>query len=102
MNMEMINMGILVTAMGVLVILTNAFTELVKGMFPKMPPQITATIIALLLTIFAVTAYLTITGTPVQWYTIIGAIVAGLFISYTAQFGHDKLDEIIKLLGGKK
>ena len=100
--MEILNIGLFATAVGVLVILTNAFTELLKGIFPKIPPQILATVIALLLTIFAATAYLSITGAPVHWYVIVGSLVAGLFVSYTAQFGHDKLDEIIKILGGKK
>lgn len=100
--MEILNVGIITTAMGVLVIITNALTELFKGMFPKMPAQITATVIALLLTIFAVTAYLSITGTPAEWYIVVGAVVAGFFVSYTAQFGYDKLQEILKLIGGKK
>lgn len=99
--MENIDIGILVTAAGVLVILTNALTELFKSMFGKFPAQITATIVALFLTISTVIAYLNINQIPVQWYIIVGAIVAGFFVSYTAQFGYDKLQEIIKLIGGK-
>ena len=100
--MEILNVGILTTAMGVLVILTNAFTGLLKGMFPKFPAQITATVIAVLLTVFAVTAYLAVTGTPAHWYIIVGSVVAGFFVSYSAQFGYDKLKEILKLIGGGK
>lgn len=100
--MKLPDIAILVTAIGVLVILTNALTELFKSMFKKLPAQITATIIALILTVGTVCAYLSITETPYQWYIIAGAIVAGFFVSYTAQFGYDKLQEIIKLIGGKK
>lgn len=96
------NVAIITTAVGVLVILTNALTELFKGMFPKMPAQITATVIALILTIGAVCTYLSVTKTPCEWYIIFGAVVAGFFVSYTAQFGYDKLQEIIKLIGGGK
>lgn len=96
------DVAVLTTAMGVLVILTNSLTELFKGMLPKIPAQITATVIALILTICTVCAYLSITGTIVEWYIIVGAVVAGFFVSYTAQFGYDKLQEIIKLIGGKK
>ena len=99
--MENIDIGILVTATGVLVILTNALTELFKSMFSKIPAQITATVISLFLTISTVMAYLAINEIPVQWYIIVSAIVAGFFVSYTAQFGYDKLQEIIKLIGGK-
>ena len=30
------------------------------------------------------------------WYMIAGAVVAGFFVSYAAQFGFDKLKELIK------
>lgn len=100
--MEILNAGVITTAVGVLVILTNAFTELIKGMFPRCPAQITATVIALILTVCAVGTYLTVTKTPVEWYVIVGTVIAGFFVSYTAQFGYDKLKEILKLIGGKK
>lgn len=100
--MSISDISVITTAAGILVILTNALTELFKGIFPRCPAQITATIIALLLTVFAVTAYLAITSTPAEWYIIVGAVIAGLFISYTAQHGYDKLQEIIDLIGGKK
>lgn len=94
------NTAIITIAVGVLVILTNALTEVIKGIIPKVPAQITATVIALVLTVGTVCAYLSITGTAYQWYIIAGAVVAGFFVSYTAQFGYDKLQEIIKLIGG--
>jgi len=97
-----IDTSIIITAFGVLVILTTAITQLFKAMFPKLIPQITATVIGLILTVCAVFAYLTISGTAPEWYYIAGSIVGGLFVSYTAQFGYDKFDEIIKLIGGKK
>lgn len=96
------DVSIIITAFGVLVILTTALTQLFKGMFTKLPVQITATIIAVILTVCAVFAYLTISGITPEWYYIAGSIVGGLFVSYTAQFGYDKFDEIIKLIGGKK
>ena len=96
------NVAVLTTALGVLVILTNAITELFKGMFPKIPAQITATIIALILTVCTVCAYLSISGLAYEWYIIVGAVVCGFFVSYSAQFGYDKMQEIIKLIGGKK
>ena len=100
--MSITDISIITTAAGVLVILTNALTELFKGIFPRCPAQITATVIALLLTVFAVTAYISITGIPAEWYIIVGAVIAGFFVSYTAQHGYDKLQEIIDLIGGKK
>lgn len=102
MEIKVMDMGIIITAMGVLVILTDALTQLFKSMFAKLPAQITATIIALVLTVCAVCAYVSINNIPMQWYIVVGAIIAGFFVSYTAQFGYDKLNEIIELLGLKK
>ena len=96
------DIAIWVTAISVLVVITEALTQLIKGMFPKCPPQICATIIALALTICAVMAYININDIPLEWYIVIGAIVAGFMVSYTAQYGYDKLHEIVKLLGGGK
>lgn len=96
-----IDTSIIITAFGVLVVLTTALTQLFKAMFPKLLPQITATVIGLILTVCAVFAYLTISGIAPEWYYIAGAIVGGLFVSYTAQFGFDKAKEILKLIGGK-
>lgn len=97
-----IDITIIITAFGVLVILTTALTQLFKAMFPKLLPQITATVIALILTVCAVMAYISISGITPEWYYIAGSIVGGLFVSYSAQFGFDKAKEIIKLIGGGK
>ena len=100
--MKIPDIAIITTAISVLVILTESFTQLLKGMFPKIPPQISATVIALILTVCAVMAYISINNIPLEWYMVVGAIVAGFMVSYTAQYGYDKLHEIVKLLGGGK
>ena len=100
--MQIPDIAIITTAISVLVILTEALTQLCKGMLPKCPPQISATVIALVLTVCAVIAYVNINSIPLEWYTVVGAVVAGLMVSYTAQYGYDKLHEIVKLLGGGK
>ena len=100
--MKTLDLSVFITAIGVLVIVTNALTELFKAMFKNISPQIAATVIALILTVCAVFAYISITKIPLEWYYVVGAVIAGFFVSYTAQFGYDKLNEIIKLLGAKK
>ena len=96
------DIAVITTALGVLIILTSSLTELFKSMIPKIPPQITATILAVILTVGTVCAYLTIFEISPEWYFIAGAIVAGFMVSYSAQFGYDKLKEILNLIGGKK
>ena len=100
--MKIPDMAILITAFGVLVILTNALTEVFKGILASIPVQITTTIIALILTMGSVLSYLSMTETPIEWYMIFGAFIGGFFVSYSAQFGYDKFKEITKLIGGKK
>ena len=93
---------IFTTAFGVLVILTNALTELFKSMFKALPVQLTATMIAIVLTMVSAFAYISINSIKIEWYYIVGALIAGFFVSYTAQFGYDKAKEIIKLITGGK
>lgn len=93
---------IFTTAFGVLVILTNAFTELLKSMFKNLPVQITATLIAVILTMVAILTYTSINNIIIEWYYIVGGLIAGFFVSYTAQFGYDKAKEIMKLITGGK
>ena len=93
---------IIITAFGVLVILTTALTQLFKGMFQKLPVQITATIIAVILTVCAVMGYFAYNGIVPEWYMVVSSVVAGLFVSYTSQYGYDKAKEILKLIGGGK
>ena len=100
--MKIVDIGILTTAIGVLVIVTNAITQLFKAMFKNLSPQIAATVIALVLTVCTVFTYISIENIPFEWYYAVGAVVMGLFVSYTAQFGYDKLNEIIRLLTGGK
>ena len=96
------DIAVITTALGVLIILTSSLTELFKSMIPKIPPQITATVLAVILTVGTVCAYLTVFEISPEWYYFAGAIVAGFMVSYSAQFGYDKLKEILNLIGGKK
>lgn len=89
------NIGMLMTVIGALVLCTNVITEVIKKSFSNFPAQITATIIAMVLTLCAFFGYAAIAEIVVEWYMVVGAIVGGFFVSYGAQFGFDKLQEII-------
>lgn len=94
---------ILVAIIGGLTLCTNVITEVIKKAISDFPAQITATIVAMLLTVTAFFAYTSINEIEVMWYMVVGAIVVGFFVSYAAQFGFDKLKEIInKYIGGQK
>ena len=93
--MENFDITILISIIGGLVLITNVITEVLKSIFKKLPPQITATVIAIVGTVVAFAGYSSIAGISTTWWMWVAAIVVGFFVSYGAQFGFDKLKEII-------
>lgn len=91
-----IDVGLLITVIGGLTAATNIITEVIKKTASnKIPVQIVATIVSMILTVATFFAYSGITETTVEWYGVAGAIVMGFFVSYAAQFGFDKLKEVL-------
>lgn len=90
-----IDPSMLIFVIGLLTLGTNVITEVLKRTITKIPAQITAVVVAMALTIGAFFAYAAIAGITVTWYMIAGAVVTGFFVSYAAQFGFDKLKELI-------
>lgn len=86
----------LLLIVGVLVILTNIIVEVLKKvLWDRLPTNILAVIVALVLTLiafFAVMEYLTIT---VLWYYVAAAIVVAFMVAYAAMFGYDKFKEAL-------
>ncbi len=82
--------SILLTVMAVLVFVTNIIVEVVKGLFPKVPTNIVAVIIALIVTVLAVYILCAVLEITVMWYYAVGAVVLGVFVGYAAMFGFDK------------
>ena len=100
MTIEGLDLTILMAVFGMLTLCTNVVTEVVKQTTKNFPAQITAFIVAMTLTVSAFFAYVGIMGIEVKLYMLVGAIVAGFFVSYAAQFGFDKLKEIIEKYKG--
>lgn len=86
----------LLLIVGVLVMLTNLIVEVLKKvLWDRLPTNILAVIVALVLTLiafFAVMEYLTIT---VLWYYVAAAIVLAFMVAYAAMFGYDKFKEAL-------
>lgn len=93
-------LGAILAAIGGLVLATNVITEVIKKTLSDLPAQITATIVSMVLTLTAFFAYVGMNEITVEWYMVIGAVVGGFFVSYGAQFGFDKLKEIINQFKG--
>lgn len=100
--MEMIDYAVLMTIIGALTVLTNLITEVVKPITQiKLPTELTATIIAEVLTLVAYFGWSDYKALTVEWYTVVAAVVVGLLVSYAAQFGFDKLKAALGQIGGK-
>ena len=82
----------LIMIIGGLTILTNLITEVIKPFTQiKLPTELTATVIAEALTLLAYFGWSDYKALPIEWYTVVAAVVVGLLVSYAAQFGFDKL-----------
>ncbi len=76
--------------MAVLVFATTIIVELVKGLFPKVPTNFVAVIVAQILTDLSAVILCTVMEITIMWYYAVGAVVLGLFVGYAAMFGFDK------------
>lgn len=97
--------SILLVVMAGLVFATTIIVELIKGLFPKVPTNFVAVIVALIVTVLAALILCTVLQITVMWYYAVGAVVMGLFVGYAAMFGFDKFKtawEKLKALKGLK
>lgn len=97
-----IDLSFLLAVIGALTLCTNVVTEVLKKSLRNFPAQITAFFVAMVLTVGAFLAYAAIVDLVIEWYMFAGAVVAGFFVSYGAQFGFDKLKEVIGKFKGVK
>lgn len=90
------NISLLLTIVFALMVGTNIITEVIKKLtWDKVPTNILVVIIAEFLTLASGVAYAEINGITIVWYYVVGAIVAGIFVAYSAMFGFDKLRQAI-------
>ena len=82
--------SILLAVMAALVFVTNIIVEVIKGLFPKVPTNIVAVIVAMIVTVLALLILCSVLEVTVMWYYAIGAVVLGIFVGYAAMFGFDK------------
>lgn len=90
------NLPLVVTLFGILVAVTNAVVQVTKkATWDKLPTNLLALIVAIVLTLVVGLAFLQIVGVTILWYMVAGLIVAGWLVAYAAMFGFDKLREIL-------
>ena len=86
----------LMLVIGILVVLTNIVTEVLKKvLWDRLPTNILAVIVAVVLTLVAFFAYTSYMALPILWYNIAAAVVVAFMVAYAAMFGFDKLKEAL-------
>lgn len=90
------NIPVLLSIIGALVVVTNIIVQVLKNLtWDKLPTNILAVIVSMVLTLVAFFAYCQICSITVEWYMVVVAVVVGFLTSYAAMFGFDKLKESI-------
>ena len=85
--------SVILSLVGVLVVITNIIVQVLKKLtWDKLPTNILATLVAIVLTLGAFFAYCQIKSITVVWY----------MVAYAAMFGFDKLKEVIAQLDKNK
>ena len=96
--------SIILSAMVLLVFATTILVEVVKNLFPKVPTNIVAVIVSLIVTILAVLILCAVLEITIMWYYAVGAVLLGIFVAYASMFGFDKFKatwERLKAYSGK-
>lgn len=95
-NLILDQIPVLLVVIGALVILTNIIVEVLKKFtYEKIPTNILAVLVALVLTIVAFFALMSWVALPIRWYYVAAAIVVAFMVAYAAMFGFDKLKEAL-------
>ncbi len=93
---NMLNLSVILSIVGVLVVVTNIVVQVLKKLlWDRMPTNVLAVVVAMVLTLIAFFAYCQIKGIAILWYMVAAAIVLGFFVAYAAMFGFDKLKEAL-------
>jgi hypothetical protein len=92
----MVELETLLPVIGVLVALTNIIVQVLKqATWDKLPTNLVAVLVAMVLTVAAGLAYCQIKSVTVAWYLVASLIVGGFAVAYAAMFGYDKLKEAL-------
>ncbi len=91
-----LNISTLIAVVGALTVVTNIIVQVLKkATWDKLPTNLLAIAVAMVLTLVAFFGYMAYMGLAVMWYYVAAAVVVGFAVAYAAMFGFDKLKEAI-------
>ena len=91
-----LNISTLIAVVGALTVVTNIIVQVLKkATWDRLPTNLLAIAVAMVLTLVAFFGYMAYMGFTVMWYYAAAAVVVGFAVAYAAMFGFDKLKEAI-------
>lgn len=91
-----LNISTLIAVVGALTVVTNIIVQVLKkATWDRLPTNLLAIAVAMVLTLVAFFGYMAYMGLAVMWYYVAAAVVVGFAVAYAAMFGFDKLKEAI-------
>lgn len=87
--------SIVLAVVSILTIIVGIVVEVLKGLFSKLPTNILAFAVSLIITLVAFGAWMAYSRTPIEWYYVAGAILLGFGVAFSAMFGFDKFQQLI-------
>jgi len=87
----------------VFTVVTGIIVEVFKTLtWDKLPTNILAFLVAMVVTLLAFFALCSIMGIHIAWYMVVGAVILGIFVAYAAMFGFDKFRQTIEQINSVK
>lgn len=94
-NIPLAISAILVAVM-ILMVITNIIVEVLKKLtWDKVPTNILAVLVAMVVTLVAFFSICQIEKIEVTWYLVAGAVGLGFTVAFAAMFGFDKLRQTL-------
>ena len=85
--------SVLFAILAALVFVVNIIVEVIKTAFTKMPTSYLTIIVSIVVAVLAMIIAAAVMEITIMWYYAVGAVVVGIFVSYAAMFGFDKLKD---------
>ena len=85
--------SILFAILAAMVFMVNIIVEVIKMAFKKLPTSYLTILVSIVVAVLAMVIAAEVLDMTIMWYYAVGAVVVGIFVSYAAMFGFDKLKD---------
>lgn len=85
--------SILFAILAAMVFMVNIIVEVIKTAFKKLPTSYLTILVSIVVAVLAMVIAAEVLEMTIMWYYAVGAVVVGIFVSYAAMFGFDKLKD---------